>query len=170
MARSTQSRPTTLPMPSTKSRWSSSAPPSASPAWRLRWRSRSPCCISTSSCHCGVSSSCCRRIRPRIFGLAGRGSLAQGSHADVTIFDPKQEVDLRRIAIEIKIQEHAVRWMEFHWQGHRDDCGWQGRLQGIAPGCRSDAALRDLSAPLPTIQKPIDHGSTRMRTDWLRDS
>ncbi len=75
-----------------------------------------------------------------IFGLTGRGSLAPGSHADVTIFDPEEEVDLRRIAIEIKIQEHAVRWMEFHGQGHRDNCGWQGRPRGLAPHCLGDGA------------------------------
>ena len=63
-APSTQSPPTTLLTPTTKSRWSSTARPSASPAWRRRLPSRSPSCISTSNCRCGGSSNCSPPIRP----------------------------------------------------------------------------------------------------------
>ena len=53
--------------------------------------SRSPFCITTSSCRCGASSSCCRRIRRRSLALRDAVASRQGSHADVTIFDPKKK-------------------------------------------------------------------------------
>ena len=74
----------------TKSKSNSSAPRSASPDWKPRWRWRSR------KLHREHKIPLTRIVElftagpARVFDLRGRGSLARGSFADVTIFDPKK--------------------------------------------------------------------------------
>ena len=73
-----------------KDRWSSSAPRSASPDWKPRWPWRSRNCIAITRFRLTRIVELFTAGPARVFDLAGRGTLARGSHADVTIFDPKK--------------------------------------------------------------------------------
>ena len=141
---------TTRPTPFTRSKSSSSAPPSVSPDWRQRCRLRSPCCTITSSCRCGASSNYCRRIRRR-----SSDWLTEGRSPKVRTpthhLRPQEEVDLRCLAVVVEIQKYALRRLEFHRAGRANDCGRKRGSRRLRIHRRRQAQLRS--------RIPTAHGS-----------
>ena len=66
-----------------------------------------------------------------ILSLGGRGRLSLGSPADVTIFDPKKAVDIRREGFEVEVAQHAIWRIEADRQSHGDDRGRCSRLRRL---------------------------------------
>ena len=58
----------------------------------------------------------------RVVDLRGRGTLARGSHADVTIFDPKKRWTFEAAKLPLEITQHSIRWLAAHGEGCGDDC------------------------------------------------
>ena len=56
----------------------------------------------------------------RVFDLPGRGSLARGSHADVTIFDPKKRWTFEAAKVALALAQHALRWLAIHRKSRSD--------------------------------------------------
>ena len=98
----------------------------------------------------------------RIFGLARTRQPGARLACRCHHLRSQEEVDLRRLAIEIEIEEHALRWMELHGEGRGDDGGWQGRVRGVISSVPD--ALRAL-APRGLLQKEHnrDAGETHQR-------
>ena len=89
-ARSMRSPPITPRTRSTRNKSSSSVLLLGSPGWRLRWAWRSRNCIASTRSRSPELSSCSPPARRACSICADAGRLARGSHADVTIFDPKK--------------------------------------------------------------------------------
>ncbi len=87
----------------------------------------------------------------KIFGLAGRGTLAKGAHADITIFDPKKKWTFDASQSLSKSKKHAVRRMEFYRAGRGDDCGRESGSRRVRIHRRRQAQLRS--------RIPTAHGS-----------
>ena len=68
------------------------------------------------------------------FGLLG-GTLAEGSVADVTVFDPKARVDGGPEGVPLQEPEHPVRGVGARRAGALHDRGREGGLRGLSgPG------------------------------------
>ena len=65
----------------------------------------------------------------KIFDLSGRGTLAKGAHADVTIFDPKKKWTFDASQSLSKSQQHALRRLEFYGTRRHHHCRRQSHLR-----------------------------------------